>query len=132
MLAHPHFRCPGYACNEYKVPPLVPTCPKVEGPYKKESVEQFGISLGNVDEFTIDCPLQDAVEILDGLKVSRITDTLTVRWCHMHINRDIKGALEPKTRDECQIVEKTCRYRSIQCSTGCKLVFLRNDPKAKF
>ena len=102
MLAHPHFRCPGFACNEYKQSNL--SCPEKEGPYKKDSVEQFGIKLGNVDRFTIDCPLQDAMEVLDGLRVSRVSSKLTVNWCHMHVNRDIHGGFEHFE------LMKTCRF----------------------
>ena len=47
-----NFRCPGYACMTGFA------CPKIEGPYKRESVEQFGINLGDVDELEIGCPLQ--------------------------------------------------------------------------
>ena len=55
------------------------------------------ICLCSLSEFEIICPLQNAVEMLDGLKVSNVYKKLTVRWCHMHINRKITGVLETKT-----------------------------------
>ena len=41
---------------EYKLSNF--SCPKIEGPYTKESVEKFGINLGNISELEIGCPLQ--------------------------------------------------------------------------
>ena len=51
-------------------------CPTPDGPYTKESIRQFGISLGNVSIINLMCPLQDAVEILDGLGVSGVSEKL--------------------------------------------------------
>ena len=79
---------------EYKLQGF--NCTNLEGPYTRESVERFGLTLGNRSELKIACPLQDIVEMLDGLGVTAVSGKLTVNWCHMHVDRPIHGAFEPR------------------------------------
>ena len=80
---------------EYKMQGF--NCTNLEGPYTRESVERFGLTLGNKSDLKIACPLQDIVEMLDGLGVTAVSGKLTVNWCHMHVDRPIHGAFEHRS-----------------------------------
>ena len=77
---------------EYKMQGF--NCTNLEGPYTRESVKRFGLTLGNRSDLKIACPLQDIVEMLDGLGVTAVSGKLTVNLCHMHVDRPIHGAFE--------------------------------------